>query len=258
MLDSFFKKNVLDERFSSPKHQLVVDVHAHVLPNLDDGAENLDQSLSILKAMRALGYQKVIATPHVMNGYYNNSPEKIQKTLLAVREMLAENDVQLDVDAAAEYYLDDELLLQIAQGKPLLTLDDEQKYLLFETSFVGKSSDLLDAVWKMKKGGYTPVLAHPERYLYLQKDFESLIRLTNIGVLFQLNINSLTGYYSKQAQELAEMLITRKMVAFVGSDCHSEAQLDNLRIARQLPHYQMLMKQNLLNNSLMRFEVVMA
>ena len=248
MLDSLFKKNDLGERFSFPKHQIVVDVHAHILPNLDDGAENLDQSLSLLKELRDLGYQKVIATPHVMNGYYNNSAEKIQKTLNAVREMLDENEVVLDVDAAAEYYLDDELLYQIGQGKQLLTLDEEHRYLLFETSFVGKTSYLLEAVWKMKKGGYTPVLAHPERYLYLQKDFESLLRLANIGVLFQLNINSLTGYYSKAAQEMAEMLINRKMVAFIGSDCHSQAQLDNLKIARQLPHYQILMKQNLLNN----------
>jgi protein-tyrosine phosphatase len=257
MLDSLFRKNDLGGRIATSKHQILVDVHAHVLPNLDDGAESIEQCMLLMQALKKLGYCKIIATPHVMSGYYNNTPEKIYETLSMVRDALDEYQIQIEIEAAAEYYLDDDLLHQIECGNQLLTLDSEKRYLLFETSFVGKTSYLLDAVLKMKKGGYTPVLAHPERYLYLQKDAESLLRLVNSGVLFQLNINSLTGYYSKQAQELAEMLINRKMVAFVGTDCHSEAQLENLKTARQLPHYQVLMKQNLLNNMLLKTEGVL-
>ncbi|MFN3852708.1 MAG: tyrosine-protein phosphatase [Spirosomataceae bacterium] len=252
MFESLFRKRSVAVTDTHSQNTLLVDVHSHVLPCLDDGAENLDNSLALLRGMKAMGYKKVIATPHVMSGYYDNTIEKINQALGLVRDLASRNNIDIEVEAAAEYYLEDELLNKIEQGEKMLTLDEENKYLLFETSFIGRPSYLKESVYRIIQAGYKPVLAHPERYTYLQKDFDSLKRLFDMGVLFQVNINSLTGYYLKPAQDIAEWLINRKMVAFLGSDCHNVHQLENTKSALQLPHYQIAVKQNLLNNSLLK------
>jgi protein-tyrosine phosphatase len=145
--------------------------------------------------------------------------------------------------------LEDELF-RLIERKEVLTFGGDKKYLLFEASFVSRPSSILEATLKIKQAGYTPVLAHPERYNNLN-DLEVLNRLIFNGLLFQVNIGSLTSYYSKQTQELAEMLIKQKMVAFFGTDCHNEAQLDSIKAAIDLPMYQIALKQNILNNSLL-------
>lgn len=252
MFESLFRKRNIGVTDTISKNALLVDVHSHILPCLDDGAENLDNSMALLRGLKEIGYKKMIATPHVMNGYYDNTIEKINQALGLVRNLVAENKIDIEVDAAAEYYLEDDLLAKIEQGEPMMTLDSDNKYLLFETSFIGRPSYLKESVHRITQAGYKPVLAHPERYTYLQKDFDSLNRLFDLGVLFQVNINSLTGYYLRPAQEIAEWLINRKMVAFLGSDCHNIHQLENTKSALQLPHYQIAVKQNLLNNSLLK------
>jgi protein-tyrosine phosphatase len=249
MFEALFKKRDLAQPIALPKHTIAVDVHAHILPQLDDGANNIEQSLAIIKGMYAMGYRKIIATPHVMSGYYNNAPEDILQSLHILKNVLKRNNIAMEIEAAAEYYLEDELF-RLIERKEVLTFGGDKKYLLFEASFVSRPSYILEATLKIKQAGYTPVLAHPERYNNLN-DLEVLHRLIFNGLLFQVNIGSLTGYYSKHTQEMAEMLINKKMVAFFGTDCHSETQLDSIKAAINLPLYQAAVKQNLLNNSLL-------
>jgi protein-tyrosine phosphatase len=256
MFESLFRKQRNNSIEGNLKNTLTVDVHSHILPSIDDGAENLDISIEMLREFKKLGYQKVITTPHVMRGYYNNSVEEIKESLTLVREAIIENQIDIEIEAAAEYYLDESFLDRIERSEHLLTFDSEKKYLLFETSFIGYPPFLIEAVVKLKNKGYTPVLAHPERYTYLQRDLETLYRLHNLGVLFQVNTNSLTGFYSKQAQAFAEWMIERSMASFLGSDCHNLTQLENLKTAMKSPHYQMAIKQNLLNNSLTKKRVL--
>lgn len=249
MFDALFKKRDLGEQIAPTKHSIAVDVHAHILPQLDDGANDIEQSIAIIKSMYAMGYRKIIATPHVMSGYYNNAPEDILQSVHVLKSVLKRRNIEMEIEAAAEYYLEDELF-RLLERKEILTFGGDKKYLLFEASFVSRPTSILEATLKIKQAGYTPVLAHPERYNNLN-DLEVLHRLTFNGLLFQVNIGSLTGYYSKQTQEMAEMLINNKMVAFFGTDCHSEAQLDSIKAAANLPIYQTALKQNLRNNSLL-------
>lgn len=249
MFQTLFGKRDLSKQVDLPKHQIVVDIHSHILPNLDDGAESIEQSLSMVKELYSLGYRKLVATPHVMSGYYQNTSSKILEATLSLKNILRRQSIDIEIDAAAEYYLEDELFNLIEQGD-VLTFGGEKKYLLFETSFIGRAPYLFESALKIKQAGYTPVLAHPERYAYL--DINALERLAYHGVLFQLNINSLAGYYTKQVQEMAELMVSKKMISFVGSDCHNETQLENLKHAFELPYYQVVVKQNLLNNSLIR------
>lgn len=249
MFDALFKKRDLGEQIAPTKHSIAVDVHAHILPQLDDGAADIEQSIAIIKSLYALGYRKIIATPHVMNGYYNNAPEDILQALLVLKSVLKRRHIDMEIEAAAEYYLEDELF-RLIERKEVLTFGGDKKYLLFETSFVTHPSYIFEATLKIKKAGYTPVLAHPERCTTLN-NLEVLNRLSFNGLLFQVNIGSLTGCNSKHSQELAEMLISKKLVSFFGTNCHNEAQLRNIKVALNLPSYQAAVKQNLLNNSLL-------
>lgn len=249
MFETLFRKRALEEQIALPKHPIVVDVHSHILPQLDDGAANIEQSISLIKSMYAIGYRKIIATPHIMNGYYNNTSEDILQALYILKSVLKRRNIDMQVEAAAEYYLEDELF-RLIERNDVLTFGGDKKYLLFETSFVTKPSYLLESILKIKKAGYIPVLAHPERYSNLN-DLEMLNRLAFNGLLFQINISSLTGSNSKQSQELAELLIKQKLVSFLGSNCHNEAQLKNIKEAMSLPFYEAVIKQNLRNNSLL-------
>lgn len=247
MLDSIFKKDILVD--TAQKSELTVDVHAHILPQLDDGPVDIEQSIEIIKEMYAMGYRKIVATPHVMTGYYNNTSEDILQSLNALKNVLKQRNIPIELQAAAEYYLEDELF-RLIERQEVLTFGGSKKYLLFEASFVTKASYILEAVIKIKQAGYTPVLAHPERYVSLN-DLEVINRLAFNGVLFQINIGSLTGYYSKQAQELAELLINKKLVAFLGSDCHSLAQLESIKQAFKLKSFKEATQLNILNNTLL-------
>ena len=249
MFGTLFKKRNLGVPVAPSKNAIVVDVHAHILPQLDDGAHDFEQSVAIIKAMYAMGYRKIVATPHVMCGYYNNAPEDILQSLHILKSILKRRNILMEIDAAAEYYLEDELF-GLIERREVLTFGGDKKYLLFEASFVSRPSYILEATLKIKQAGYIPVLAHPERYNNLN-DLEVLHRLIFNGLLFQVNIGSLIGYYSKHTQEFAEMLISKQMVAFFGTDCHNEAQLDSIKAAIDLPFYSTAIKQNLLNNSLL-------
>lgn len=247
MFESIFKRDVL--RNETHTLDLTVDVHAHILPQLDDGPVDIEQSIEIIKEMYAMGYRKIIATPHVMTGYYNNAPEAILQSLQILRNVLKHRNIPIELEAAAEYYLEDELF-RLIERREVLTFGGIKKHLLFEASFITKASYILEAVIKIKQAGYTPVLAHPERYVNLN-DVEVINRLAFNGALFQVNIGSLTGYYSKQVQELAELLINKKLIAFLGSDCHSLAQLESIKQAFKLKTFKEATQLNILNNTLM-------
>lgn len=205
------------------------DVHSHLLPGIDDGVKTIDESLEVIQHLSNLGFKKLITTPHIMSDYYKNTPQIIRYKLKEVKTAIVSANIPIEIEAAAEYYLDENFLKKISEGEELLTFGDN--YILFETSFTVEPLLLKEVVFKLNSSGYKPVYAHPERYLYLQEKKQLLNDLIDQGLLFQLNILSLTGYYSKQVQKMAEELIKRNAVAFVGSDCHNMFQASVLKNA---------------------------
>ena len=210
--------------------ELGADMHSHLLPGLDDGAETLAQSVALLGAMRDLGYRKLILTPHIMGDFYKNSPATIQPALVQLRAAAVTaglGDVQLE--CAAEYYLDEWLGGKLESGEELLSFGGDKRYLLLETSYMNEPFNFHDIIFRLKALGYQPVLAHPERYTYFYGRFSDLQKIHENGVLFQLNLNSLAGYYSTGAQRVAEKLIDARLVDFVGTDAHNLKHTDVLR-----------------------------
>jgi tyrosine-protein phosphatase YwqE len=219
-------RSLFNKQVSSPCSGLAVDMHSHVLPGLDDGADSLEQSLEMVARFMHLGYRKLIMTPHIMGDFYKNTPGNIRQKLALLQAAVQEKGWQISLECAAEYYLDEWFLGKVTAPEPLLTFGDQ--YVLFETSYINEPLNFREAVFTLKSAGYKPVLAHPERYTYLYGRFEDLLRIRESGVLFQLNLNSLTGYYSDTARRVAEKLVDQKLVDFVGSDAHHSRHLHTL------------------------------
>mgnify|MGYP005840244843 CR=1 FL=1 len=227
---------------------LHTDVHSHLIPGIDDGIQSIEEGLDILKELYALGYRKVITTPHTMPGNYDNTPEIILNGLESMRSALKEAEIDIKLEAATEYFLDETFMEKLEKKEPLMTLG--KKYVLVETGFINESPLLKDATFHMTMQGYQMVYAHPERYLYLLDRPELIDELLDRDVLFQINAVSLTGCYSKPVQKLAEKLIDRGVVKLVGTDCHNMGHIELMKQARKTRYWNKLMKLPLLNNQL--------
>lgn len=224
------------------------DIHSHLLPGIDDGVKTIEESIEVIKHLSSLGFTKLVTTPHIMSDYYKNTPQIIREKLAIIRLAISDAGIPIKIDAAAEYYLDEYFYNLVINGEELLTFGDN--YVLFETSFTVEPLILKDTVFQLNSAGYKPVYAHPERYFYLQENKQLLKDLIDQGLLFQLNILSLTGYYSKQVQKMAEGLIKKNAIAFIGSDCHNMLQAKDLQEAYECKLAHTLDISSLLNHTL--------
>lgn len=217
---------------------LGTDVHSHFIPGIDDGAQTLEQSIELLTAMAELGYRKVVTTPHSMADGYKNTPEIILGGLEKVRAEVLRSGLSIQVDAAAEYYLDHELENRVTE-KGVLSFGDH--YVLFELPFISEPAILPQVVFQMQTMGYRPVLAHPERYQFWYTDFSKFERLKERGVLFQLNMIALAGAYGPQAKQIAERLIDAGYYDLIGSDCHHMGHIEAMRHTLTRPYLHKLL-----------------
>jgi len=225
-----------------------VDVHSHLIPAIDDGVQSLEESLGILKEMEQLGYEKVITTPHTMAGSYDNTPEIINSGLAKVKKGITEAGINIEIEAATEYFLDETFMERLDSGEPLMTFGNN--YVLVETSFISPPPQLKEASFQLTLKGYKMVFAHPERYLYLIENKGLLEELIDRDIIFQLNAVALTGCYSKPVQKFAERLIDMKLPRLVGTDCHNMGHIHLLKQATTTKHWQKLLDLDLLNNTL--------
>lgn len=193
---------------------------------MDDGAPDVETALRLIRGLRELGFRRLITTPHVMTDLYPNTPEIIRAGLEQVRTALREADMEIEISAAAEYLLDEGFEERLEAGDLLPVADN---YVLVEMSFISPPPNLFDYLFRLQTRGYRPILAHPERYLFLKNNPEAYQRLRDHGCLFQLNLLSLTGYYGKPVRENALHLLKNQQVEFLGSDLHHERQLETLR-----------------------------
>ena len=225
---------------------LKADMHSHLLPGIDDGSPDLKSSLNLIRGMMSLGYTKLITTPHIMWDMYKNSHEIVLEKQEILRNAIKEEGLEVEINAAAEYFLDDHVEELIKSNTPLLTISG--KMVLVEFSMAFPSRSLKDILFEMQMQNYLPVIAHPERYLYLDKNKEFYEELKDIGCLFQLNILSLGGYYGKSAQELAQFLIKKNYYDLVGTDLHGVRHLDALQNPALMPALQKLMETGRIQN----------
>lgn len=201
-------------------------MHSHLIPGIDDGVKTVEEAIVLIRGLQDLGFQKIITTPHIYKEHYPNTKDGILRGLAALKTALVAENIHIPIEASAEYFMDDhyEMLLDNNEILPL-----QDKYVLVEMSFFGASPKLEDYLFKTQIKGYTPILAHPERYLFYHNDFEQFYELKEKGVLLQLNTASLMGYYGKPIQRIAQKLIKEKLIDFIGTDMHHEGHLAYLQ-----------------------------
>lgn len=247
MFSIFKKKKAPEKDVTFNYESIMVDMHSHVLPGIDDGAKNPEESIVLIKKMMELGIKKVIATPHIMADFYRNTPETIGNALELLKAELIKENIDIVVEAAAEHYFDETFEARVDNHK-LLTMGDN--YALFEFSFISAPLNYLAVVQKMTKLGYRPILAHPERYPYMS--IEKYKMLHDWGCNLQLNTISLTGYYGKEVKTLAESLIDNQLIDFISSDMHHPRHAAALADALKTSYIEKLLFDYPLKNILLK------
>ncbi len=227
-----------------------VDMHSHLLPGLDDGLQEMEQTIQYVKELQQLGYKKLICTPHILTGVYNNSPQTILPKLELVRAAFAENNLDMQIEAAAEYMVDGDLESYINDGLPLLTFG--KNFILIEMSYAAASSNIEQIIFQLRLKGLQPILAHPERYIYYMSNQTQYERFVDLGCLLQINILSLLGYYGEASKDIAETLLRKNMVSFIGTDMHHDNHLGALKkLASKKSFYKLFESIELKNKELL-------
>ena len=229
---------------------LSVDIHSHLIPGIDDGVHDLNESLEVIKLLQSLGYSKLITTPHIIKGQYNNTPEIIRNGLQKVKDHLNKHNLHIELEAAAEYYYDESFVSLINSTNKEKLLLISGKYILLETSFLDEPRGLHETVLTLRSNEITPILAHPERYMYINKNPSRIRELKEMGLLIQVNINSFSNYYGTAIKSMANKMIKYGMVDFLGSDCHGITHGMLLKKSIQKKSFEQALSLRLLNNEL--------
>lgn len=220
-------------RFFNKKKFLVdflggfVDMHNHILPGIDDGAKTVEESLALIKGFSAMGIEKFIATPHIMHHYYPNDHNSIHSAREKVLDALLQEGIRnIDLDIAAEHMIDDnfETLLEQKKVMPI-----KNRFLLVEMSFLQPPINFDQAVKKIPSHHYFPILAHPERYSFLDQNSSKFMKFRKDGILMQMNMLSLGEYYGKDVQKKAYTLLNKGLIDYMASDIHNLRQLESIK-----------------------------
>lgn len=226
---------------------LGADMHSHLIPGIDDGAKTIEESLELIKILQALGYSKLVTTPHIMSDYFRNTPENIHEGLEQVREALKRENIPVQISAAAEYYIDDGFIRKLEE-EPLLTIGDN--YLLTEVSYINPPDNVEQVFFRAMVLGYKPILAHPERYPFWYRTPEQYTRFYEMGVTLQLNMNSLAGYYGPDAKKIGEKLIDMGIIGALGTDMHHMKHAAAMQQVVKEKYLQKILDMPLLNRDL--------
>jgi tyrosine-protein phosphatase YwqE len=245
LFSKLFKKK---EKLLEPADLSVLktDFHSHLIPGIDDGAQTIEDSIELIKGLMEFGFKKIITTPHCMVDYYRNSPEIINSGLAKVQAELKRQNIDIVLEAASEYYLDDDFERKINAGE-ILTFG--ANYVLFELPFLSEPPNLGQVIFTLQSMGYRPILAHPERYGFYYDNFEKYQEFVDRGVFLQVNLLSLMGHYSPETKKVAEKLIDRGLISFLGSDLHNVRQLEMLKLATKFPSLHRLLESGKLKNA---------
>ena len=227
-----------------------IDIHSHLLPGIDDGAKTFQDTLRLTKALQAIGVSEFITTPHIIQHVWDNTGDEIQSKKAETILQLEKNEIIVPFRAAAEYLMDDQFVRLFETGQ-LLTLKDN--FVLVEMSYINAPIQLYSILFDLQVAGYIPVLAHPERYLFYQNNFNEYAKLKKAGCLFQLNLLSIVGYYGAGITKTAEQLLQKGMYTYVGSDVHHNNHIKAFDLKVQIKDLAPL-SEAIVNNQFFKFD----
>lgn len=229
MFDSFKHKKQVRKLFYH------TDIHCHILPGVDHGSPDLDTSINLVLREIDMGATHIIATSHVTQSIAENSGETLLPAGEQLRMEIQQRQLPVNLDVSAEYRVDD---LFVKQFKDAQLLPFPNNYLLIENSFQQERMDLDDVILELQSSGFSPILAHPERYSYYRHD--RYRRLHERGVLFQVNIMSFAGYFGMEVLDTAKWLLNNDLIDFLGSDMHNVAHANVIDNYLKTKDYELL------------------
>lgn len=198
----------------------MVDLHTHILQDIDDGSKNLEDSIQILRKYLEEGIKKVVLTPHYIENseYSTGNREKFEK-FYQLNEEVRKQNIDIELYLGNEVYVASNILELLKQDK-IMTINNS-RYILIELPMLNEDYNVRDIIYNLRLSDIVPIIAHPERYTYIQKDINKAREYIEYGALLQVNKDSLFGKYGKDAQKTVKKLIKNKLVHFIGSDIHS-------------------------------------
>jgi protein-tyrosine phosphatase len=234
MLKLFSKRNK-EQKIIDYSH-IKTDMHSHLLPGIDDGVADMATSMECIRGLKNLGYSKLITTPHIFWDLYKNTPDLIKEKENEVLSAIEKNGIDIEFKAAAEYFLDEHFSHLLKKKERLLTLSGNK--ILVEFSMAYRSLAMTEILFDIQMAGYQPVVAHPERYTYLYKNWDVFYKLKETGCLYQMNLLSLSGSYGKIVKEIATYLLENNLYSIIGTDLHHEGHLERLKKVTLTPQLQ--------------------
>ncbi len=240
MFSKLFRKS-----YDSLPDFYTTDLHSHLIPKIDDGSKSMEQSIEMIKDMKKMGFKKLIITPHTMSHRYPNTKDDILKGFDKLQEEVIKQNIDISLQVASEYYYD-EHFLNLIQKKDLLTFGDN--YVLFEFSYTTSAVGIEQTIYELLNLGYKPILAHPERYAYFNSKLEKYHQLKDTGLHFQINVNSIDGFYGKTPKKAVEYLIDNSLVDFVGSDTHRPNYIEALKKSTNCKTFRNIEEKNIIKN----------
>lgn len=202
------------------------DIHSHILFNVDDGSKSIKESICLLQKLKNIGFTDVILTPHYINGSsYNISNDKKRKHFNILKEELIKNKLDINIYLGNEIFINNNINNLIKED--VISTLNNSKYVLVELPFHNPILNLDDIIYELKYNNLIPIIAHPERYTYFQKNYKEVDKLREEGVLFQGNYLSIIGGYGSLSKKLFKYMLKNKYIDFLGTDIHS---LNNLSV----------------------------
>ncbi len=198
----------------------MIDFHTHILPNVDDGSKSIDETFELLNEAKKAGFDTIISTSHYIEDYYNVNVSEREVWINAISEILKKENNDLKLYLGNEVYLTENIMELLETGKA--TTINKSRYILFEFPMNTKPMNMYDIIYDMLQNKLIPILAHPERYSFVQKEPDIIYDLIQKGVLMQANYGSIIGRYGEKAQLMVRKFLENNMIHFLGSDVHKK------------------------------------
>ena len=196
----------------------MIDIHTHIIPSIDDGSKSVEETFELFKEAAEAGFTDIILTPHYINGYYETNTNIREYWVKSLQETLNKLEIPIRVFVGNEIYICENMDELISNN--IVSPLNNSKYILFELPMNTNVAYLEKIIFRIINIDKIPILAHPERYSYVQKDISIIEKLRQQGVLFQANYGSIVGLYGDDTRKTLEKLLKKDLIDFVASDVH--------------------------------------
>ncbi len=197
----------------------IIDLHCHILPELDDGIRTLEESIEACRIAKKDGIDGLVATPHMKEGFYNVSPAEAKQSLSILKAAIKQQGIDIEIFLGAEVHITDNLPEKVKNGS-VLSINDTKKYILLELSYQQYPVEFENLLFSLRLAGIIPIIAHPERVRYFKDDMERVSRAVHLGALIQVTSSSISGYFGEEIKMYSLELAARGLMHIIASDSH--------------------------------------